>query len=365
MLIRAILGLWGNFNQWSDHDLVTARTAASAPYVESTLRELQREARQFTLRALKEAGVQAPKSSPPIDLYPRSRVDVLDVYRRPAREAQKVIVSGGSAEEAWQAFQKRLEGIVEADTAIAVRDEIERIQTQLEAEGRTDYPSNEDDPVHDDDNATELFDRTQMEAWVKEWEDSYNDGSKPVETTATGEKVIGWRRVIRPELSMHGTCGLCVVAATQWYAKKDLRAIHHLCKCITLPVTKTADPGLRWNAEDLRRNLDEIYGAAGGSTYGKDLKKLRVSVRDHGELGPILSYSSKKGWTPRTDYVPYTPPNTTMQTERLKKRTSELESTLSNIRQRLDSGVGDREGLTHAIWEVEQSLRELRARIAA
>lgn len=363
LLIRALLGLWGNYSQWSDRDLVTARTAATVPYVESTLREIQKESRQFMLRALKEAGVGPLKVSPPVDLYPRSRVDALDVYRRPARDAQKIIDEGGSTEDAYKAFEKRLKGIIEADVAIAERDEIDRIQRQLEAEGLTDYPDVEDEPVHDDDNATELFARDEMDAWIREFEDNYGLEGKP--TTESGEKIIGWRRVIRPELSQHGACGLCVVAATQWYTKQDLKAIHHLCKCTTLPVTKSSDPGLRWNAEDLRRNLDEIYGGAGGSTAGKKLKRIRVAVRDHGELGPILTYSAKRGWTPHEDYVPYTPPNISMQSERLSKRRSELEATLSSLQGRLNSGVGDTSGINHAIWEIEQSLKELRARIAA
>ncbi len=44
------------------------------------------------------------------------------------------------------------------------------------------------------------------------------------------------------------------------------------------------DPGVRINREDLER----LYAAA-GSTSGDDLKRIRVTVNEHGELGPILS----------------------------------------------------------------------------
>lgn len=267
---------------------------------------------------------------------------------------------GGTPEEAVAAFEKRLNGIVEADVVIADRDELNRIQDQLEVDGLTEYTKDESEQLHDDDDATELMSREEMDDWITRFEEDYGNEDKP---TVNGERVIGWRRVIRPELSMHGTCGLCVVAATQWYSRSNLKAIHHLCKCATLPVTKTADPGLRWNAEDLRRNLDEIYGAGGG-TAGKKLKKIRVSVREHGELGPMLSYSAKNGWEPIVGATPYTPPNAEVQKDRLTKRRSELEETLANLRARL-GGDGDQGGIEHAIWDVEQSIKELASRLAA
>lgn len=361
-----LLGLWGSFSQWDDEDLVTAKAAASASFVESVLREIQREARQFTLLALKEAGVPPLSSAPAIDLYPRSRVDVLEVYSRPARDAQKIVDSGGSFDEAAKAFEKRLSGIVEADTAIAYRDAIESVWDQLEEEGLTDYPPEFYDPPHDDENVSEQMSREEMEELL-EIVDSEADREVDREET-NNVRVIGWRRVIRPELSMHGTCGLCVVAATQWYTRGDLKAIHHLCKCVSLPVTKTSDPGLRWNAEDLRRNLDQIYGAAGDSTHGKDLKKIRVVVRDHGELGPILTRQANS-WTEKADIQPHRPtyakPTVADQRKKLIRREEDLEGTLANLKAKLVSGVGDQGGLRAAIWDVEQSLRDLRPRIAA
>lgn len=359
-LVRVLLGLWKNYSQWNDPDLVAARTAASVPHVESALREIQRETRQFQFRLLKELGVRVPKYRPPIDLYPRSRVDLLEVYARPARDAAKAIAEGGSPADAVEAFEKRLTGIVDADVVIAARDELDRIQEQLEKGGLTDY-QDDDAALHDDENASELMTREEMESWITASADEEDPGT---ERTPGGEQIIGWRRVIRPELSKHGVCGLCVVAATQWYTRKNLKAMHNLCKCETLPVTKSADPGLRWNAEDLRNNLDEIYGAAGGSTYGKKLKRVRVSVREHGELGPVLSYSAKRGWQPKFDYEPYTPPNAAVQKERLSKRREDLEGTLANLVARI-GGDGDQGGIKHAIWEVEQSLKELTARLAA
>lgn len=95
--------------------------------------------------------------------------------------------------------------------------------------------------------------------------------------------VIGYRRIIHPELSRSGTCGLCIVAADRVYEKGELLPMHENCKCTVLPVTEDADPGLRMNAEDLRR----LYDEAGGNDAAA-LKRTRYKVVEHGELGPTL-----------------------------------------------------------------------------
>lgn len=93
-----------------------------------------------------------------------------------------------------------------------------------------------------------------------------------------------YRRVVRPEMSQGGTCGLCFVAADREYSTSDLLPIHGGCLCLTMPITDQ-DPGMSLNAEDLQ----SIYDAAGGSTKGPDLKRVRVQVDENGELGPVLS----------------------------------------------------------------------------
>lgn len=361
-----LLGLWKSHSQWGDRDLVTARTAASLPYVESTLREMQRESRQFQMLALRELGIRTPQLGREIEIYPRSRVDALEVYRRPARDAQKVLDGGGSLDDAWAAFEKRLNGIIEADIAITERDEIDLIQERLIEEDLFERLEKDLDaldlehPVESASDGTDLMDRDDMLDWLDADEDpelaSHEGGEK---------KVIGFRRVIRPELSKNGSCGLCVVAATNWYTVDELKPIHNLCKCVTVPVVKGADPGFGWNQEDLRKNLDTMYGAAGGSTYGKDLKRIRVKITEHGELGPILEYRAKTGWKEKNSsaYRPaYVKPTRTVQVERLQARRDELLETIDNLRARLNGG-GDRGGIEHAIWEVEQSIRDIDARI--
>ncbi len=115
--------------------------------------------------------------------------------------------------------------------------------------------------------------------------------------------VRGYRRILHPELSKgkdisrRGPCGLCVVAADRIYRVKELKAIHTGCNCETLPIIGEMDPGLDLNAED----LEAIYRAAGGTggdavvtVDGKRkrvsvaLKRIRVALAEHGELGPVL-----------------------------------------------------------------------------
>lgn len=96
--------------------------------------------------------------------------------------------------------------------------------------------------------------------------------------------VTRYRRVIRPELSKTGTCGLCVVASDRIYTVRNLMPIHDRCKCKTVPVDNDNDPGLNLNQDD----LDAIYRDAGG-TAGDRLKEVRYQVNEHGELGPVLS----------------------------------------------------------------------------
>lgn len=96
-------------------------------------------------------------------------------------------------------------------------------------------------------------------------------------------EVTGYRRIVRPELSAGGTCGLCVIAADRLYYRSDLLAIHGQCKCEVLPVIDGVDMGKDLNDADLRA----IYDAAGGNT-GKKLKRVRITVEEHGELGAVL-----------------------------------------------------------------------------
>ncbi|HIW98916.1 MAG TPA: hypothetical protein H9871_02105 [Candidatus Nesterenkonia stercoripullorum] len=113
---------------------------------------------------------------------------------------------------------------------------------------------------------------------------------------ANGRTTRGFRRVIRPEMSTSGTCGLCMVASDNVYGRADLLPIHNRCRCIVSPITKDHDPG------DLNKvDLEAIYAAA-GSTQAKDLINVRVRDVEHGELGPRIVPADAPG---EADYKGY------------------------------------------------------------
>lgn len=103
----------------------------------------------------------------------------------------------------------------------------------------------------------------------------------------------GYRRVLHPEDTASGPCGLCVVAADRIYSTGDLMPLHRRCACETLPILGDLDPGMTLNLDDLRR----IYRAAGGTggdvvkdgkRHSGALKNLRVAMVQHAETGPEL-----------------------------------------------------------------------------
>lgn len=107
------------------------------------------------------------------------------------------------------------------------------------------------------------------------------------------QQAVGWRRVLHPELSESGPCGLCVVAADRVYKREQLKEIHDRCVCEVLPIYVGADPGLTLNRDDLNRLYDAAGGTGGdviknGRRHSGALKKIRVVLTEHGELGPVL-----------------------------------------------------------------------------
>jgi hypothetical protein len=227
-LLKALLGLWGGFNEWDNRDMVAAYAARSATLVDVALNKARRNARSFALQVLSDNDASPARVDPQQDFYPRDGTPSTEVYSRAARQYNYQRTQGKTEAEAREALNLRLELQSEMDVAAAERDELNAL-----------------------------------------WNMS--------------SKTIGWRRIIHPEKSMSGTCGLCVVAATRLYSMDDLRPLHDRCKCSELPVFKGSDPGLQLNEDD----LDEIYAAA-GSTGAADLKRTRVAIREHSELGPVL-----------------------------------------------------------------------------
>lgn len=242
-LLRLLLALWKSYpaDEWGNLDYRRAWAAESAVQADVALAQARRVARAYMLTRLAAADALPDVLPDVLESYERGGVPIVEVYERPARERHYLErVERKTPAEADAAFVERLTHIVETDVRLTVRDETQKI---LEA----------------------------------------------------SPKVIGYRRIIHPELSESGTCGLCIVAADRLYSTGELEPIHDNCKCTVLEVTATSDPGLSLNRED----LDAIYEAA-GTTYAEQLKQIRIKTVQHGELGPMLLRSNGKWVDPAT-----------------------------------------------------------------
>lgn len=228
-LIKLLLGLWANFDRWDDEDAVAGMAARSATLLDSSTGTVRRLSRSYLTSVLRELDAMPDTLPELVNAYPRANVSGSEVYRRPVDEFIWRRRNGSSLAESKESFEQRMRDIAEADIAAADRDE-----------------------------ARLIYD------WA------------PL--------VTAYRRVIHPELSKSGTCGLCIVASQRMYSTDELLPLHGgSCNCDTLPITKDNDPGFRLNDADLK----EIYAAA-GSNAADDLVNTRITITEHGELGPVL-----------------------------------------------------------------------------
>lgn len=170
-------------------------------------------------------------------------------------------------------------------------------------------------------------------------------------TTTTGDEVeiLGYRRIVHPELSLGGVCGLCLAASDRLYRVAELLPIHARCKCTIAPVTTEYDP-----AEANEVDLEAIYAAAGGTTAGKELKKTRWTVNEHGEYGPVLSGADdtfqRAGDAPKGDPI-----------ARARAELAALEPVLARLEERAAAGEDVSGPLT---WQQDRIAR-LREVLAA
>lgn len=115
--------------------------------------------------------------------------------------------------------------------------------------------------------------------------------------------ITGYRRVVHPELSETGSCGLCIAASDQIYSVGTLMPLHARCKCEPMPIFGDVDPGNSLNNlslsvlyEDASRTTKRKSktGGAPTGTSGELLKRTRYEVNEHGEWGPVLTHQGHK-----------------------------------------------------------------------
>jgi hypothetical protein len=174
--------------------------------------------------------------------------------------------------------------------------------------------------------------------------------------------IRGWRRVIHPELSKGGTCGLCIAISDRVYGVKELRAVHDHCECTTLPIVGTQDPGNSLNNLDLKT----LYGNAGGSTSGEALKRTRYQVDEHGELGPVLSADGRHVRGPRQA-------KRDENSSRQAKSPAETRATVQRVHDSLEKAIPKARELVAAdpkkwskyLGELEARVNDLQSQLAA
>ncbi|HEY4266630.1 MAG TPA: hypothetical protein VGM94_00425 [Galbitalea sp.] len=227
-LIRALLGLWSGFSRVDDPHAVIGMAARSATLSLAATDRTRLLQRSYLTASFRELGVSTLNLPTSLASYPRTNADPLEVWQRPVGQWIWQRRNGGTLEDQRGALTDYLTSLAESDAMIAERDEASRI-----------YESR--------------------------------------------DQITGFRRVIHPELSASGTCGLCIVASQRLYHRGDLMPIHGDDHCTTMGITEDFDPGLKLNADDLKT----IYAAAGGNA-AEQLANTRITINEHGELGPVL-----------------------------------------------------------------------------
>lgn len=103
--------------------------------------------------------------------------------------------------------------------------------------------------------------------------------------------IVGYVRV----LSGAENCALCYVASTQRYHSGDLQPIHNNCDCGEMPIYGTTDVGQVIDEERLdavHASIAERFGVSDRAARNVDYSK--ITIHEHGELGPVLTVSGQK-----------------------------------------------------------------------
>lgn len=285
---------WGTFTSWYSTTAVTAQATEMAEISASGQDAIVGMFSQYVAELV--AMLNGSRVSvPDVRARPvRNGVSLLKVHARPANLFKETFALLGDEYEAQRRAMQRAADLMAADMMLAAR------QAQIDA----------------------------MEALG----------------------VTNYRRVLRPELSDDGPCGLCVVAADKIYTIKELLPLHDRCKCETMPLAGGVDLARRLNKDDLER----IYAAAGDSTNSRDLKRVRVTINEHGELGPVLSTRGHRFRGPEDL-------DRKKSRDEVSKRLAKLHQVLDEFKRR----EADGENLTDPVEHQEHLIESAEADLAA
>ena len=249
--MRAYSSMWGSLSpsDWWNDGVALGAAAYMGLWDMRMVRQVRQAAISYADATLDAAGIKPPKGYDPTFIYPRFGTDPWEVNYRPAQAYRSAAIQAPSirpvewpkvSDADWRAVSEWLEAASEQGRRTA------------------------------DTNATLA-------------------GTDTTLTRYRRAKVLSYRRVLHPEMSKTGCCGLCVVAATRWYSTASLLPLHSHCHCTVAPAGSEHDPGLELNEKDLQR----LYSEAGGTT-GERLRGVSVRFETNGEIGPVMSYKDAK-----------------------------------------------------------------------
>jgi hypothetical protein len=225
---------WARFNRWYDDAAVAALAAQMAELSSTAQQQTSGAAAAYISTVAELLGASSVAGIPRVPFSViRNGAPLPLVHTRPAEAYRRAVALGATHQEALEKAGLRARGVMGSDLTLQQR---QAEQTMLETSGVTSY-----------------------------------------------------RRIVRPELSRTGTCGLCIAAADRVYDTGDLMPIHPpSCKCTVLPifgdVGGAGDPGLQLNRQD----IGQLYADA-GSTRAAELARTRYTINEHGEYGPVLT----------------------------------------------------------------------------
>lgn len=318
-LLQNLLRLLGLFWGWRGtfHDPILAKSATAETILAvSDAMDAARDAEvAFVAEYASLLGVEYDPSEVVVDpVYVRD-ADLHDVYGRGVDVFRWERFGRLYQWDDVDAFEHGYESVLDAV------DQAEAHDAFMKSLPVPDAPTVGDVPQQEDGESDAEFDR-ETEAWLAAMErmervvaDDLQRAADKAHVDMLGKKNVwlGYRRVIHPELSESGTCGLCVAASTRVYSKKMLAPMHSHCKCTTIGVSSSSDIGRQINQNDAdaafsllvedeggdvsalpftRDELDSLYADA-GSTAAGDLTKVSLDV-DYNELGPVVAWSRER-----------------------------------------------------------------------
>lgn len=122
------------------------------------------------------------------------------------------------------------------------------------------------------------------------------------------DNIVGYIRT----LSGQENCGICYLASTQRYTRGDLLPIHPGCDCGEMPIYGDTDPGQVIDQELLDATHESVEQRFGKfDVTGREIDYRKITIRDHGELGPYLTVQGTKftKLTPTKVVTPIKPPS--------------------------------------------------------